>query len=181
MSMETKRPKGAHPEPDLGPGYEYRDANIRGLLEFGFWLAMVLVVTLLAMRWTYHFYARMEPVGPPASPFTNVREIPPGPLLQALPHIDLQTYCEGMEQQVNTYGWIDQPGGVVRLPVDRAMDLLLERGLPVRAPSEAPPGASSEVMAPPLPTTEDAQGQCSFVEDQRKAEAPIKWGGDSEP
>lgn len=175
MSMETKHPAGAHSEHEAGAGYERRDANIRGLLEFGFWLAMVLVVTLLAMKLTYHFYARIEPVGPPASPFVNVREIPPGPLLQVAPHIDLQTYCEGMEQQVNTYGWIDQPGGVVRLPVDRAMDLLLERGLPIRPASEAPPATSSVVMAAPLvPSVEDAQGQCSFVEDERRSEAPIE-------
>jgi hypothetical protein len=31
---------------------------------------------------------------------------------------------------VHTYGWIDRNGGVVRLPIDRAMDLVLERGLP---------------------------------------------------
>ncbi|MFZ3200702.1 MAG: hypothetical protein WA175_06085 [Candidatus Acidiferrales bacterium] len=174
MSMETKDRRSAHPEPDREAGYERRDANIRGLLEFAFWLAMVLVVTLLAMKLTYHFFAKMEPVGPPASPFTNVREIPAGPLLQAAPHLDLQTYCEGQEQQVNTYGWIDQQQGTVRLPVDRAMDLLLERGLPTRAPSETPPGSSAEVEAPFLPATEDAQGQCSFVEDQRMSEAPIE-------
>jgi hypothetical protein len=174
MSMETKRPGGAHSEPDAGAGYEQRDANIRDLLKFGFWLAMVLVVTLVTVRWTYHFYARIEPVGPPASPFVNVREIPTGPLLQVAPHVDLQTYCEDQEQQVNTYGWIDQPGGVVRLPVDRAMDLLLERGLPTRPASEAPPTTSSGVMALPfIPSVEDARGQCSFVEDQRESEAPI--------
>src|SRR5271170_2149217 len=97
MSMETKH---THPEPDPGAGYERRDANIGDLLQFGFWLAVVLVVTLFAMRWTYHYFARTEPVGPPASPFTDVREIPSGPLLQVTPHVDLQTYCEGQQQQV---------------------------------------------------------------------------------
>ena len=69
---------------------------------------------------------------------------------------------------------VDQQAGVVRLPVDRAMDLILERGLPTRAPSAAPPGSSTEAEAPFLPVTQDAQGQCSFVEDQRISEAPIE-------
>jgi hypothetical protein len=173
MSMETKPTKGAPSAPERQGGYEHSDAHIGGLLKFGFWLAMILVVTLVAMKFTYHFYARMEPLGAPASPFTNVRQIPSGPLLQAEPHTDLQTYCEAQEQQVNTYGWVDKQGGVVRLPVDRAMDLLLERGLPTRQPSETSAGTSSEITAPLLPSVEDAQGQCNFVEEERKAQAPI--------
>lgn len=35
-------------------------------------------------------------------------------------------------QKLTTYGWVDQNAGVVRIPVERAKDLLLERGLPVR-------------------------------------------------
>jgi hypothetical protein len=31
------------------------------------------------------------------------------------------------------YHWVDQPGGSVQIPIERAMDLLMERGLPVRA------------------------------------------------
>jgi len=174
MSMETKDRRSGHIEPNREVGYERRDANIRSMLEFGFWLAMVLVVTLFAMKLAYHYFAKMEPVGAPASPFTNVREIPAGPLLQSMPHVDLQTYCEDQQQQVNTYGWVDQQAGVVRLPVDRAMDLILERGLPTRAASQAPPGSSAEAEAPFLPVTQDAQGQCSFVEDQRISEAPIE-------
>lgn len=34
--------------------------------------------------------------------------------------------------KLTTYGWVDQNAGVVRIPVERAKDLLLERGLPVR-------------------------------------------------
>ena len=190
MSMETKRPRrAAHSTPDPGAGYERRDANLRGVLEFGFWLAMVLLITLVGIRWTYHYFARTQPVGPPASPFTNVREIPPGPLLQAAPHADLQTYCEA-QQQVNTYGWVDQQQGVVRLPVDRAMDLLLERGLPVRAlaevrelstlaQGEALRESSAGAEPPFLPNTEDAQGQCNFVEEERQGQAPIESNGES--
>ena len=36
------------------------------------------------------------------------------------------------QERLTTYGWIDQNAGVVRLPIDRAKDLIIERGLPVR-------------------------------------------------
>ena len=36
------------------------------------------------------------------------------------------------EQTLNSYGWVDQQAGVVRIPIDRAMELLAQRGLPTR-------------------------------------------------
>ena len=63
--------------------------------------------------------------------------IPPGPLLQVQPHQELQDYCAAQQQDVNTYGWVDQQSGVVRIPVERAMELILAEGLPARAASEA--------------------------------------------
>jgi hypothetical protein len=34
------------------------------------------------------------------------------------------------------YGWVDREAGVVRVPIERAMELLLERGLPTRPEAE---------------------------------------------
>ena len=36
------------------------------------------------------------------------------------------------EQTLHSYGWVDQQAGVVRIPIDRAMELLAQRGLPTR-------------------------------------------------
>jgi hypothetical protein len=50
----------------------------------------------------------------------------------------LGAYRAMQDEKLNTYGWVDQPMGTVRLPIDRAKDLVLERGLPVRpAPASA--------------------------------------------
>jgi hypothetical protein len=40
-------------------------------------------------------------------------------------------------QTLSTYDWVDQKAGTVRIPIDRAMDLLAQRGLPVRPQSGA--------------------------------------------
>jgi hypothetical protein len=173
MSMETKHPPEQNPQ--RGSGYERRDANIHGLLQFAFWLAVVLAITMVSMVWTFHYFSKTAPLGPPASPLpeANVRRLPPSPVLQAHPHQDLQNYCAEQERLVSTYGWVDQQSGVVRLPIDRAVDLILARGLPTRPAGEAPPGASTEIAPPLIPVGEDIQGQCGYVQEQNEAEAAI--------
>jgi len=58
---------------------------------------------------------------------------PVPPLLVDEP-INLKNFRSHEDQMLTTYGWVDQNAGVVRLPIERAKDLLLERGLPVREP-----------------------------------------------
>jgi type III secretory pathway lipoprotein EscJ len=43
------------------------------------------------------------------------------------------------EMQETTYTWIDRQGGVARIPVARAMDILAARGLPHRPAPEPQP------------------------------------------
>ena len=45
------------------------------------------------------------------------------------PPSELRNFVLWEEQQLQTYGWVNRSGGIVRIPVDRAMDLVLERGL----------------------------------------------------
>lgn len=147
-----------------GERYEKRDANIRSLLQFAFWLFLVLVIVLLGMKWTFSYFAKSQPLGPPASPFENARVLPPQPRLQPEPRADLKNYCETQEQQLNSYGWVDQHNQVVRIPIDRAMDLVLQRGLPARPPGEPPanlpPAMTAEASKAPPAIGE--QGPCSY-------------------
>jgi hypothetical protein len=62
--------------------------------------------------------------------------LPPPPNLLLNEPLSLQQ-CRAKEaNELNTYGWVDKNAGTVRLPIERAKDLLLERGLPARG--EAP-------------------------------------------
>ena len=58
--------------------------------------------------------------------------LPPAPRLQTAPRQDLQDLRGREDAQLNAYGWIDRNAGVVRIPVEEAMRLTVERGLPVR-------------------------------------------------
>jgi hypothetical protein len=119
------------------PGYERRDASPASLLKFGAGLLLILVFSLFGMKWMFFYFAKVQQLGPPASPFENARVLPPEPRLQVHPKADLEKYRESEIQILTTYGWVDKQNGVVRIPIDRAMDLLLERGLPARSASEA--------------------------------------------
>jgi hypothetical protein len=175
--METKQPYRPGEPVDRGPGYEQRDANIRGLLQFALWMAVVLVVTLFAMRWAFGYFAKIEPLGPPASPLVGAtqRELPSNPRLQAHPHGDLENYCAAQEQEVNTYGWVDQQSGTVRIPIDRAMDMILQKGLPARAANEAPPSMPS-VAIPVPPNGTDLEGQCGYLAEPSPERAAAEGG-----
>ena len=130
--METKQ--GAPPS---GPGYETSDASAPALVRFAIGLVTALVVLALLMAGVFRIFSKTQSLGPPASPFEDVRTLPPQPRLQVEPRVDLQHLRAGEEDLLQSYGWVDPAAGIVRMPIDRAMDRILEKGLPVRATQAA--------------------------------------------
>ena len=133
MAIDPHQAHGAAGAPN-GPGYETRDASIPALVKFAVTLAIVLIVVSFGMRWLFGYFARTQTLGPTTAPFENTRTIPPVPRLQVAPQKEIHDYWEAEQGLVNSYGWVDRQNGVVRIPVDRAMRLLLQRGLPARLP-----------------------------------------------
>lgn len=148
MNMETKRPggrvpSGHKPVDERSEEYEHRDADTSSLLKYGLALVIVLIVVLFSMKWMFSYFAKSQPLGPPASPFENVRVLPPQPRLQVKSGADLRSYCGNQMQKLNTYGWVDAENGVVRIPIDRAIDATIEHGLPARPAGAAQSSATS--------------------------------------
>jgi hypothetical protein len=114
-------------------GHETSDANIRNLIVFGVGLSLLVIAGLLVSGAVLHYFVSHQGLGPPASPFENVRMLPPEPRLQVSAPKDLKQYKAAQDEILNSYGWVDQKAGVVRIPIDRAMDILLQKGLPVGA------------------------------------------------
>ena len=56
----------------------------------------------------------------------------PQPRLETNEPTEINDFRVQEEQTLNSYGWVDQQAGVVRIPIDRAMELLAQRGLPTR-------------------------------------------------
>jgi hypothetical protein len=70
----------------------------------------------------------------------------PKPRLQSDDVQEMREQLHGEEGRLQSYGWVDQDSGQARIPVSRAMELLAQRGLPVRSattPEAAPVAASA--------------------------------------
>jgi hypothetical protein len=117
-----------------GRGYEESDANVSALAKFGIGLAVIAVVVLALMFWLQNFFSvQAKRATPPPSPLAVQRQAPPAPLLQVAPEKDLQQVHATEDSILHNYGKVTSDASVVRIPIERAMELVAQRGLPVRA------------------------------------------------
>ncbi len=59
-------------------------------------------------------------------------ELPPMPRLQDHPQQDMHELREQQRALLNGYGWVNRDAGIARIPIDEAMRMVVERGLPAR-------------------------------------------------
>jgi hypothetical protein len=127
----------SHGAPSPSPGYETRDANVRGVFGFLAVLSIVLVFTAIVCWGVFKYYSASRASLTPTSPFSNTRQLPAGPQLQVNPRQDLLNFRAQQEHSLESYSWENKDDGTVRVPIERAMEMLLKQGLPVAS------GASS--------------------------------------
>jgi hypothetical protein len=119
--------------------HEASDVNIGAIFGFG---AALIVVALLINLMTYvlfrYFDAREGRPVTAQYPLAVGRQdrVPPEPRLQTDPRQDLADLRAKENETLTTYGWVDKNAGVVRIPIDEAVKLTLERGLPSRQASK---------------------------------------------
>ena len=115
--------------------HETSDVNVRAILGFGVGLVIVAVIIhfLVWLMFAY-FGSRESQLAAREFPLAAEQQnrLPPEPRLQANPRQDLTDLRRREDAILGSYGWVDQNAGVVRIPIDEAMKLTLERGLPAR-------------------------------------------------
>lgn len=124
---------GHHPEkhshaPDTSAGYERTDAAAKPVVVFIFWLT---VFTLVSFALCLGMYRLLEmgqaSLDPGIHPMAQERKLTPGvPRLQVREAADMAAYRKASEEKVNGYGWISREASVVRVPADKAIDLILK-------------------------------------------------------
>lgn len=121
--------------------HEPGDVNAVFLTKFGIGMAFLIVVFLFGLWGLFEYFVKREAVLslPPAAVLVPPERLPPAPRLQRNPSLDMRQFLATENQAMQQYGWVDEAHGIVRIPVDRAMDIIAQRGLPV-VPQ---PGAAS--------------------------------------
>jgi len=114
-------------------GHETRDISIRAIVGFGVALAVLTGIVLAAMWGIFRVFERREdrrdqPLPPMIA--ANLRRTPSGPRLEPDPLAPRLRLRAQESTVLTTAGWVDRDHGVVRIPIDRAMELLAQRGLP---------------------------------------------------
>lgn len=137
-----------HPANSTGNGgYERSDIGAPGVLYFLLGLAVAGLLVYFIVDGLYSYLdKRSEAEQAPVNPLvtnapTDTRRIPKDYPQTAFPDPRLEDDERGQlnrirlkeEETLATYDWIDQNAGTVRIPIDRAMDLVAQHGLPVRA------------------------------------------------
>ena len=119
-----------------GPGHETSDVYLGGVFVFALGLLVTLVIVYLLTWMLFAVLAKRETAHSlPQYPLAAGREdrLPPEPRLQTNPREDLRQLRAAEDAVLNSYGWVDKSQGVAHIPIDEAMKLTVQRGLPVRA------------------------------------------------
>lgn len=88
----------------------------------------VIHIFLLGLGWWYNRQHQTNYA--PVSALETVPVVPPAPRLQSDPTQDMQALLTMENALVATYGWSDRKANLARIPIDQALDLVAERGLP---------------------------------------------------
>jgi hypothetical protein len=125
--------------------FERQDLTAKPIIIFLLGLTIGCVVVALLLRGLYSYLDAYEnhhePVQSPLVQQTtaDTRVVSPNditkfpqPRLETNETTEINAFRLQEEQTLNSYGWVDQQAGVVRIPIDRAMELTAQRGLPTR-------------------------------------------------
>ncbi|MGB6691889.1 MAG: hypothetical protein WBE76_28945 [Terracidiphilus sp.] len=187
----SPNPHGSE-EIDASQGFEQTDVGVTGIVVFLTSLAiLVVVVAVLCYGIGKVFNAELNREDGPNSKWTKTVDIrqlgnlPNSPelqnkvaeLTQSFPTPRLQT-DDGNEDLaelharedllLDNYSWIDRSKGTVRIPVERAMELIAQRGLPVMPAQQLPPPMTGDVRPHVIAPLTDGFARTAYEQQQEK-------------
>lgn len=116
------------------PGHEADTSDIRAIGFTGLALAIGIAFVLLLVYGLFQYLVRHPVAIAPTSPLaeTDQQQFPTTPRIAEHPATELEELHSREDHILSTYGWADKNAGMVRIPIDRAMELQLKRRFPVR-------------------------------------------------
>jgi hypothetical protein len=154
MAESTKKPgdnkpggeKHGHAH-DVNPAvsHERRDGNVFQISAFGIGLLLSCIVVVFAMWAMFDFLYSRENAKNESNPAALVMKyqnaLPPEPRLQPEPRVELKDLRADEDAILNSYGWLNPDKGIVRIPIDQAIDMVAQKGLPSKP---SPTGLDNE-------------------------------------
>lgn len=133
--------------------YERQDLSPRGIIAFLVGLIVTIAIIQFVVYGLYKFFQgnQVTPEPRSAAIITPTNALPQGqdpvqrfpqPTLQPDPPADLNKFRARLEDHLNSYGYIDQKQGIMYIPVERAIDIMAQQGLPTRQQPVLPPHAT---------------------------------------
>lgn len=145
MSTEHAHPStplgASDPDHEYGPTppgakHEHTDIDPAVGFKFALWLTVAMVLSFGIVYGTFKFFNSQENAANTASrrfPLAaGVTRPLPTPSLQTQPFRDVYLLRDDEAKKLGSYGWVDKDGGIARVPIDRAMEIMMQRGFPVR-------------------------------------------------
>src|SRR3954470_9909441 len=130
--------------------HEESDINVRAIVTFVVVLTVIALVIHLAMWGLFALFNKIEDkTATVVSPLTAPAALPgdfPQPRLQTVPWSDLKKLRADEHTYLHGYGWVDESGGIARVPIEKAKEMLLQKGLPAR-PDVGDPTEGTRVAA----------------------------------
>ena len=145
--------------------YEHEDLGSRGIFVFMIALAISGAVIYFIIVGMFRFLDKYESSQMvTASPLiTNKQPIDRvftqddmdkafkdngAPMLETNERTQFRDFLTDQENQLNSYGWVNKEKGVAHIPIERAMELVAQRGLPTV------PQGSADVKTPDSKTAD---------------------------
>jgi len=134
---------------DPAQRHESADVNIWAVGKVGIGLILTTIASIFIVLGVFRFLQVQEHELPAAPTGVDVdaRRLPPEPRLLENEPENLQQVRTAENQILNGYSWADDKHTLVKIPIDRAIDLLAQRGLPSR-PQNGPQSAAAGVTVP---------------------------------
>jgi len=138
-----------HDGPQHEPAEFDSEIHVKGIFGALVGLALLVAVSFAAM-FTFSKVLKSQSIArdPAPLPVAEANQPRPRPraALQADPTADMARFAKEEEAALTSYAWVDRAGGVAQIPVERALDLVAERGLPIPPPlPDAAPAATVAV------------------------------------
>ena len=140
-----------------GTGHETKEvsvpfvfASLSALIIGAFLVSLLVIGIFQFFKNTYH---------PDEADKAFRQVIPPAPRIDPHPSEELLSIRAREDHQLSTYAIIDQQKGTVRVPIDRAIDMLAQKGLPAHNYlDDITAGRKPAASAPPAKQQQGSQG-----------------------